>query len=251
VERAIFLNRLDGDLPDGIDRLYFGAEFCPWLFPPAEAVAAARAAARAAGLRFTLATPVLVEAFLPRLRRTLEEVLPEFATGDEVLISDWGALATVRDVAPSLPVLLGRALSGQKRGPQILDLDFAAGALDYFRQGSWYAAEAVALLREEGITRVELDNLLQGVAPLPTSLRGSLHTPYAMVTSSRNCPFRQGSGAEGCAAGCGEVFTLTSAESRVPLLQRGNTQFLRHDPLPGNLATLGIDRIVQHSELPC
>jgi len=251
VERALFLNRLDGVLPDGVDRLYFGAEFCPWLFPSAEAVRAARAAARTAGLRFTLATPVLVESFLPRLRCTLEEILPEFAVGDEVLISDWGALATVRAVAPSLPVLLGRALSGQKRGPQILDLDLAADVLDYFRQGSWYADEALALLCEEGIARVELDNLLQGVAPVPHSLRGSLHVPYAMVTSSRNCPFRQGDGAEGCAAGCGEAFTLVGAESRVPLLQRGNTQFLHHDSLPANLSALGIDRVVRHPELPC
>jgi len=251
MERALFLNRLDRELPAGIDRLYFGAEFCPWLFPPEEAAVAAVAAARAAGLRFTLATPVLVEPFLPRLRRTLETLLPQFTAGDEVLISDWGALASVRAVAPSLPVILGRTLSGQKRGPQILDLDLADGALDYFRQGSWYAAEALALLHEEGIARVELDNLLQGVAPLPPTLRGSLHIPYAMVTSSRNCPFRQGNGAGGCAAGCGEVFTLASAESRVPLLQRGNTQFLRHDHLPVNLSALGIDRVVEHPELPC
>jgi len=148
-------------------------------------------------------------------------------------------------------VILGRTLSGQKRGPQVLDLDLAEGSLDYFRQGSWYAAEALALLREEGIARVELDNLLQGVAPLPPGLGGSLHIPYAMVTSSRNCPFRQGSGAEGCAAACGEVFTLVSAESRVPLLQRGNTQFLRHDHLPVNLSALGIDRVVEHPALPC
>lgn len=251
MENALFLNRLEGALPPAIDRLYFGSEFCCWTFPPAAAVAAARAAARASRLSFTLATPVLVEAFLPRLRRTLQEVLPLLAAGDEVLISDWGALALVREIAPSLPVILGRTLSGQKRGPQILDLDLAGPALDYFRQGSWYAGEALALLAEVGIARVELDNLLQGIAPLPVGLVASLHLPFAMVTSSRNCPYREGDGASGCAAGCGEVFTLTSEQSRLSLLQRGNTQFLRHEQLPENLAALGVDRLVRHPFLPC
>lgn len=248
---AFFLNRLEGALPPEIDRLYFGSEFCSWAFPPAVTLAAAYAAARAAGLSFTLATPVLVEGFLPRLRHTLKEVLPLFAEGDEVLISDWGALDLIREIAPSLPVILGRALSGQKRGPQILDLDLAGPALDYFRQGSWYAEEALALLAEVGIARVELDNLLQGIAPLPVGLSASLHLPYAMVTSSRNCPYREEDGASGCAAGCGEVLTLTSEQCRLPLLQRGNTQFLLHDRLPENLAALGVNRLVHHPFLPC
>jgi len=251
VERAIFLNRLTKPLPGEIDRLYFGAEFCPWTFPSAAAGRGALAAARAAGLSFTLATPVLVEAFLPALRQALEELLPLFVAGDEVLISDWGALAMVRQIAPAAPVILGRTLSGQKRGAQILDLDLAGPARDYFRQGSWYAAEAQALLAESGIDRVELDNLLQGIAPLPASLRASLHVPYAMVTSSRNCPYRQGNGAQGCAAGCGEVFVLDTAQSRLPLLQRGNTQFLQNDRLPEELAALGVDRLVKHPAVPC
>lgn len=251
MESALFLSRLEEALPPEIDRLYFGSEFCPWTFPPAADVAAAHAAARAACLRFTLATPVLVEAFLPRLRHTLQEVLPLFAGGDEVLISDWGALAMIREIAPSLPVVLGRTLSGQKRGAQILDLDLAGPALDYFRQGSWYANEALALLAEVGIARVELDNLLQGIAPLPVGLVASLHIPFAMVTSSRNCPYREGDGASGCTAGCGEVLTLTGEQSRLPLLQRGNTQFLRHEQLPENLAALGVDRLVRHPFLPC
>jgi hypothetical protein len=252
VERALFLNRLDEEaLASGLDRLYFGAEFCPWTFPDAGAITEAVAEARRRDLSFTLATPVLAEAFLPRLRRILEAVLPCLEAGDEVLVSDWGALALVREVAPGLPLILGRVLSGQKRGPQLLDLDLTAEQLDYFRRGSWYAAEAAALLAELGVARVELDNLLQGVAPLPAGLAGSLHYPFIMVTSSRNCPFREGSGAHGCAAECGEAFTLTAKHGRLPLLQCGNTQFLSHDRLPDNPASLGIDRLVRHPFIPC
>ncbi len=250
MEQALFLNQLHGPLPEGIDRLYFGAEFCPWTFPAIADIEAAMSAARERGLSFTLATPVLLESFLPILRRTLAAVLPRLDGQDEVLISDWGALEPVRDVTADVRVILGRVLSGQKRGQQILDLPLTDSQLEYFRMGSWYAGEAAALLDELAIGRIELDNLLQGIAALPAGRVGSLHLPFAMVTSSRNCPFRKGEGHHRCPACCGEVFTLHSPQSRVPLYQGGNTQFLRNDRLPENLAESGIDRLVRHPLLP-
>lgn len=250
MEHALFLNRLDGPLPADYQRLYFGSEFCSWTFPAAAACRAARRAARTAGWAFTLATPVAAEAFLPHLQQTLESLLPELDPQDEILVSDWGTLALLRRLDPTRTVALGRVLSGQKRGPQILDLQLTPEQLRYFQQGSWYAAEAVRLLTEQGIVRVELDNLLQGLAPLPAPLRGTLHLPWAMVTSSRNCPFRSGRGDAGCAAGCGEVFTLGTPQSQVLLYQGGNTQFLRYDTPPADLTALRIDRLVQHPQLP-
>lgn len=250
VQQALFLERVTAALPDGFDRLYCGAEFCPWLFPNAAELETALTAARTAGLPLTVVTPVIAEAFLPRLRSTLATILPQLRSEDEVVISDWGALAMIREITPHLPVVLGRVLSGQKRGPQILDLDLSPEQLDYFRQSAWSGHEAQALLAESGIRRIELDLPPQGLAPLPAGLTGSLHTPFAMVASSRNCPFRTGSGDTGCAATCGEVFTLTTPQSRLPLLQCGNTQFLRSDTPPDNLSQLGIDRIVIHTRLP-
>jgi hypothetical protein len=250
LERALFLNRLDGPLPDGYDRLYFGAAVCPWLLPePAAALVAGRAA-HERGWRFTLATPVLVEPVLPRLRSLLERVAEGLNEGDEILISDWGALALVRELLPGREVVLGRALSGQKRGPRILDLDLSAEPMAYFRRGRWHGREGAALLAEQAIVRVELDNLLQGLAPLPDGLRGSLHYPYAMVTSTRNCPFQERWPTSPCAGRCGEVFSLRTEQTRVPLLQGGNTQFLRNDPLPEAPLALGIDRLVHHPVLP-
>lgn len=250
MERALFLSRLQDPLPEGYSRLYFGAEFCSWAFPEPQTLLRSLDAAREKGWHFTLATPIIIEPFLPRLREALVKVLPLLVDGDEVLVSDLGGIALVREVAPHLPVLLGRALSGQKRGPRILDLELSTAQRDYFRSGRWYAAEAAALLAELKIGRLELDNLLQGIAPLPPGLSGSLHYPYAMVTSSRNCPYREGAGARGCAAGCGAVFTLSTPQSRVPLFQGGNTQFLRNDRLPEQPAALGVDRLVFHPHLP-
>ncbi len=250
MEKSLFLNRLEGDLPEGYSRLYFGSEFCPWTLPAAEDILRARDAALKAGWRFTLATPVFGESSLEDLKALLQQVVPHLGEGDEVLVSDLGALALVRGIDDSLPVLLGRALSGQKRGPRILDLSLKEDQLNYFRKGAWYGSESVALLTELGINRVELDNLLQGLAPLPGGLAGSLHYPYAMVTSSRNCPSRSGPGAGRCGCTCGEVFTLSSGQSRLPLLQGGNTQFLENNLLPENLDELRIDRLVYHPRLP-
>jgi hypothetical protein len=252
IEQALFLSRLpevDTDL-SGYQRLYFGAEFCPWNIPACSACLRALEWAHSNSLAFTLATPVLIEPWLPRLTELLQTLSKQLTADDEILISDWGALEIIREVVPEVPVIVGRTLSGQKRGPRILDLDLTREQRDYFQRGSWHSAESAALLRAQGITRVELDNLLQGVAALPDGLTGSLHSPWIMVASSRNCPFREDSGSDGCAAPCGESFTLATPETRVPLIQAGNTQFLESHRLPDNLTKLGISRLVEHRAIP-
>ena len=250
MERALCLHCMPDSLPCGYQRLYFGAEFCPWRFPSAAELRAALQACRDGGWSLTLLTPVIWEPFLPILRAALAELLPLFSATDEVVISDWGALEMIREIAPNQTLVLGRVLSGQKRGPQILDLQLNAAQADYFRNCRWSSSAALALLQEQGIQRVELDNLLQGLEPLPAGLVGSLHYPYAMVTSSRNCPFAGGRSEAACPRPCGEIFTLSSADQSPPLLQAGNTQFLQLDNLPAELSLLGIDRLIEHPQLP-
>ena len=250
LEQACFLHDLSGEVATGCSRLYYGAEFCFWRLPSIDSMLAARTWARRQGLSFTLATPVLGEDERLRLDKLLQKVLPELDADDEILISDWGALELVRAVRDDLTIILGRALSGQKRGPRILDMTLTREQLGYFQRGAWHNHEAIAMLVEQGISRVEQDNLVQGMAPLNEPLMGSLHIPYAMVTSSRICPFRP-SGASGpCARYCGEVFTLRSSETETLLYQDGNTQFLHNEHLPGHLSKLGINRIVKHPSMP-
>ncbi len=249
LEYACFLNDLPGEPPVGYSRLYYGAEFCFWRLPSSEKIIAAKEWTRNAGWNFTLVTPVLGEDERLRLNSLLQTVLPKFDDGDEILISDWGALELIRSVRDDQIIILGRALSGQKRGPRILDMTLTQEQKEYFQRGSWHNLDAVELLAEQGIKRVEQDNLLQGLAPLPETLKGSLHLPYAMVTSSRNCPFRATAECVPCSASCGEVFTLQSSETTVLLYQDGNTQFLHNEHLPDKLAELGIDRIVEHPQL--
>jgi len=248
-EHACFLNDLPREQPAGCSRLYYGAEFCFWRLPSIDNLLVAREWARKAKWDFTLVTPVLGEDERLRLEDILKKVLPELDAGDEVLISDWGALELVRAVRTDLTVILGRALSGQKRGPRILDMTLTREQAEYFQRGSWHNSDAVELLTEKGIQRIEQDNLLQGLAPLPGTLKGSLHLPYAMATSSRNCPFRPSDESGPCSAPCGEIFTLQSSETEALLYQDGNTQFLRNECLPDNLQVLGIDRVVYHSRM--
>jgi hypothetical protein len=249
LEQAAFLNDLPVESPTGFSRLYYGAEFCFWRLPSIEKTLASRAWSRRVDWAYTLVTPVLGEAERQQLDGFFKAVLPELTAGDEVLISDWGALELVRSVRDDLTVILGRALSGQKRGPRILDMNLGDEQSEYFRRGSWHNRDAVEMLVEKGVTRIEQDNLLQGLAPLPKSLEGSLHLPYAMVTSSRNCPFRSSPEFGPCAAPCGEIFTLKTEETEPLLYHDGNTQFLHNDTLPHNFSELGINRIVRHPEL--
>lgn len=249
--RALALSRLN-NLPDlgGYDRLYFGAEFCSWAMPSGNEILQARTLARRSGLSFTLMTPVLREETLAELAELFQLLSADWRDEDELLISDYGALEPARRYLPRAQLVLGRALSGQKRGPRIADLALSAAAAEYFRQGSCYAREAGQLLAENGIVRVELDNLLQGVEPLPAGLKGSLHHPWLLVTSSRNCPYPDDKTGRRCAVGCGETFRLSTPQTRLPLLQAGNSQFIENSELPADLAALGIDRLVEHLRLP-
>lgn len=236
----------------GVERLYLGSEFCPWTFPDLAEIRRGIELARQAALPLTLVTPVFGEFFLAHLQGILTDLLPDFSAADEVVISDWGAYQLLREIAPEQEIVLGRALSGQKRGPQIIDLDLPVGQLEYFQESRFHSSEGRKLLADLTIKRVELDYPPQGIVAVSPPLRATLHTPFAMVTSSRNCPFRDGSGAHGCALRCGEIFTLKSPQSPLPLFQGGNTQFieLKGIPAPDDLEALGVDRLVIHSTLP-
>lgn len=251
MEHALFLPPGETPALTGVERLYLGAEFCPWTFPDLAEIRRGMQLARSAALPLTLVTPVFGEFFIDRLQTTLAQILPDFLPTDEVVISDWGAYQLIKEIAPQQEVVLGRALSGQKRGPQILDLALSAAQLEYFQASRFYSSEARQLLAELGVRRIELDYPPQGIAAVPPPLQTTLHTPFAMVTSSRNCPFRVGDGSCGCLVRCGEVFTLNSPQSPLPLLQSGNTQFVAIREIPDNLAGLGIDRLVTHTSLPC
>jgi hypothetical protein len=55
----------------------------------------------------------------------------------------------------------------------------------------------------------------------------------------------------GCSQECRRyAFKLDHPVMPVPLVRKGNTQFVRNDRLPPELGTMGIDRIVHEPEIP-
>ena len=257
IESALFLHRppQKGDqvADQGADRIYFGAEFCPWRFPSVKSILNCYQTCQELQLAFTLVTPILNESFLPDFQKSLKYLSKDLPADVEIVVSDVGALNLCREYFPLATLIVGRVLSGQKRGPRILDLELNDEQGLYFKKGSWYSDQAAKILTDKTVNRIELDNLLQGVAPLTNGLKAALHYPYIMVTSSRNCPFRTAPHEGRCrggGCGCGEIFSLKNDETAVPLLQGGNTQFIENHQLPEDLTALGIDRIIYHPQLP-
>jgi len=257
MEHALFLptRAIPDPLPDGYDRLYCGIEFCERLLPRPARVLELAAAAQASGLAFTLVTPFLTDAGLPAAE-ALVDALALRGLAFEVVINDWGLLHRLS--GRSLHLALGRLLCRQKRGPRILDLVLPPTAFRHFRMAGADAPHQRALLDALGVGRIELDNLLQGIARPPGALPASLYYPFCYVTTTRLCRSLYGekrSTGYRSIGPCGEVcrnhlFALRHRTMPRPLLLRGNTQFVEHRELPEELEALGIDRLVHQPEPP-
>ena len=112
-------------------------------------------------------------------------------------------------------------------------------------------------LREWGVRRVELDNLLQGIRR-EQGLPASLYHPFVYVTTTRLCllagitrPRKNLRSMGPCALECRRFdATLRHPDMPAPLLLKGNTQFVRNDRLPENLQELQVTRLVHQPELP-
>ncbi len=244
-------------------RVYYGAEFCQWRLPAASSVVKAYGKARALGMSFTMLTPWVTDAGLKRLEK-LFQGLSDAGAEAEVVVNDMGALSLLAERFPALTPVLGRLLSRQKRCPRvpgIIDGLPEAGREFYLHPG---IEDPVAsrFLKKLGIRRVELDSPLQGIeADLKAvRLKGSIYTPFAYVTITRNCPAsfepNEDGGKWQAYTGCRikgclkNIIELTNPAHGQPLLMRGNTQFVKSEALPEDLRDMGIDRIVVMEDLP-
>ena len=241
-------------------RVYFGAEFCQWRMPSPAVSLKAFDAAREAGVGFTLMTPWVTDAGLRKVAAVLKMLA---ASGDEkfeVVVNDLGVLTLLKEEYPGLTPVLGRLLVKQKRCPRVPGIMEGlpdAGREVYLSAGT-EDKSTMRLLRGYGVKRVELDNPLQGLeADLKgVRMKGSIYTPYAYVTTTRNCPASfDGTGwqaYDGCKLkGCMQnVLVLANPAHEGRLLMRGNTQFVENYDLPANLKGMGIDRIVEMEDVP-
>ena len=261
IERAVAFAALDRlrawDGP--CDRVYFGHEFCQRLLPSAADTAAAAWVAAERGRAFTLVTPLVTNAGLARVRDLVPAARAAAgAAGLEVVVNDWGLLHWMHREHPDVPLALGRLLTKQKRGPQILRVAdrLPPRAIEHFQRSNVDVPHLAARLQAWGVRRVELDNLLQGLRR-DHGLPASLYHPFAYVTTTRLClmagstrPGKNLRSIGSCALECRRFeAVLTHPDMPAPLLLKGNTQYVRNDRLPDDPAGLRITRLVLQPEL--
>ncbi len=261
VERAVYLT----DIPDkfdpaGFDRLYFGAEFCEIKIPGVEETAAASLTAADSGLGFTLVTPYVTDRGLTLLRDVFLSLPADRSI--EVVCNDYGTMLQLRQERPDLTPVLGRLLSGQKRGFGISSRKADAGPAlaEDWRASIFDSPILRKYLKDKGVGRVELDNLPQGMTSdfTDSGLTASLYAPYGYVTTTRYCPFAFQDGRWLNIAGeCGRVCRQGMIEETADIFNRpvwvaGNAQFYENQDIQSDeeLTKQGFDRIVFEPSIP-
>ena len=264
VERALYTTKL-ADLKhytDDFSRLYFGNEFCQRLIPPAKELERVLDFASEKGLSFTFITPYVTDEGLGMLEPLLRKIA-ETKPDSEVVVNDWGVLHILNERHPDLEPVMGRLLHKMKRGPRFMNLMdiLPEGTINYFQSCSLDSPLYRRFLMEMRVKRVELDNLLQGIALdlSHSGISGSLYIPYAYITTTRLCLATSCdvSGKEDeigifpCQRECQQyTFLLTHPVMPLPLIRKGNTMFFKNEKLPENMTEKNINRIVVEPEVP-
>jgi hypothetical protein len=259
-ENAIFICKLDNlkKVTSEYSRLYFGNEFCQQLMPEEKALSEALDLALKRRLDFTFVTPFLTDIGIRKVNPLLNLLSGKLPQA-EVVINDWGLLRIIKGTYPKFNLVLGRLLAKQKRGPRILNLikKVPRPMVEHFRLSSTDTSIFTNFLINQGIKRIELDNLLQGIER-NSQIKASLYYPFAYVTTTRYClsnPNTFNNGFQRAINPCNfecqrYTFKLRHKSMPVDLLLKGNTQFFENKNLPVDLEKINIDRLVYQPQIP-
>jgi hypothetical protein len=261
--RAMFVSRLEhlSHWQAGYDRLYYGNEFCERLIPTADELRAALKFAGERGVPLTLVTPYVTEHGMAR-QRELFDIMSGDARADEVVFNEWGVLRVLHNDYSGLTPVMGRLLNRMKRGPRLMTVidKLPPTTVRYFRDNHLNNPALNDFLKEHGVGRVELDNLLQGFDFELEKLRGTIYTPYVYVSTTRLClsagcedPSRTTEVTVGaaCQRECRRyTFHLRHSIMPVPLIRKGAAIFYHNAREIPDLGARGIDRIVVQPEIP-
>jgi hypothetical protein len=164
-------------------RLYLGSETCEALVPDARTVGRLQRLVEERQIAMTLVTAPCTNRGLARVEKMLRAAAP----GTEVVCNDWGVLERLGD-SPFRPVL-GRLLLRIPRGFSRAALDHVSLEMRAFlRHSSLDNAEFGAFLAERGVSRVELDNVVQGYSfRAGPALHTSLYHPFVYIAAGRRC----------------------------------------------------------------
>lgn len=251
-------------------RVHFGNEFCERLLFTEPQLERALTKAEVHGLELSVVLPYVTERTYHRATRLLRH-LAQARPGTEIVCNDWGLLRFVSGLEALTPVM-GRALNRtlvDPRVPEHLAPDLSPEALAALRGEALGSAAFSSFFQRYRVRRVEADLSPLGHEPesWPHAVPVSLHLPYTFVASGRVCLFA-GLGRVGvppgrrfapgpCRYECSryelELGAPPGLAGRLPLVQRGNTVFARHDgSLDALLARVGrrVDRVIWSPTVP-
>jgi hypothetical protein len=264
MEQALFISRVQNTkyFTKDFTRLYFGQEFCERIMPDKKILENVLSFVDKKRLDFTFVTPFVTNRGLKELEHLiafLQQQRPE----SEIVFNDWGVFQFLQDECTGLVPVMGRLLNKMKRGPRIMNIfnQLPQETKDFY-QGSNIDVSAVGkYLHEQGIHRVEFDNLLQGIT-LDTAdikIKKSLYMPFAFVSTTRFCmsaycdkpEYLDYVGIFPCAHECQRyTFSLFNPVMNVPLIRKGNTIFYLNESIPDIVTKQQVDRIVIEPEIP-
>jgi len=266
-----------GDLAGngGFGRVYWGCEFCETLIPGAGSTGRLAGKLAERQIPWSLVTPYVTDAGLDRLAGLLAK-LPRELHPDEAVVNDWGVLRWLGREQPHIRPVLGRLMNKMIRDPRVAtkfeDPRSPQEAKDALKGWSISAGSYQSFLEGKRVTRVEIDNPLQGLAVDfgKEGVAASVYLPFGYVTTGRIClpgslnvrPADKFSLLGNCRRECGgSVLELKNTRSPIEadrglrLYQRGNTIFYVQPPdhvTQGLRAAAGsgVDRVIWQPTLP-
>ena len=258
MEYAVFISKIENlkYCEPSFSRLYFGNEFCQYLIPTRKELEDVLDFARS--LDFTLVTPYVTDEGLEELT-PLFDLVSQKRPESEVVFNDWGVFSVLREQYPSFEPVMGRLLNKMKRGPRLMTVmdRIPQDTIDYFRGSSLSVPLFRRFLRENGVRRVEFDNVLQGIDFDFEGMELSLYLPFAYVSTTRACLVnacdipdkKELVGISPCQRECQKyTFNLKSEVMPVNLVRMGNTIFFKNEEIPQGFER--VSRTVIEPEIP-
>lgn len=233
-----------GSIPEEVQRIYVGDEFCVHRLPDLADLEDVSDAAAGKGWGVTLLTPPVTDHELERsspLFRFLEKEAPE----TEVVVNDWGLLHFLKEKHPCLVMAAGRLLNKGFKDPRLADPDRVAeiseDAEELLKGCTFDAAEFQKEVRDLKVSRLERDLLPFGDPRIedPNGLETSVYFPFGYLSTGRVCliaSFKAPAGGkfsplEACHGPCkGLLLELGGPDSGFRMFQGGNTVFYLYPP---------------------
>jgi hypothetical protein len=264
MEKALYIQDTKNIKPDdlkGIERIYYGVEFCENLVPEWNTLLPVIDFCRQHQLGFSFMTPYVTNSGLEKLEKIFVNLNRENGIAGqkiEVIVNDYGTLMALEKYN-GVERVIGRVLSKQERGSRVISQQGGLENKNPDQRMSAFSTPLVEFLKKKKVRRVEIDNLLQGIKDdfSVQGIEASIYFPYAFVTTTRRCLFNMDDKQlltciKPCSKDCLKFghLKLSSKKLPVPLLLKGNTQYIISKKLPSDLVKKGITRLVYEIELP-